>query len=387
MKYRILIACLLIAGLLLFGCPQKTAPVVQEPAANESGQATNATPTVTAAPCSTGNIVQKDECFYSLAKQKASPDICKNIYSIDKLDECYNLFATANLEICRKITNADMKYECLLQNALREKSESICSLIENEGKRAGCLAQVLPPCMTIPEGEGKELCLALDAGDLNLCKSDACFVEYASNKSDRNACLHITALLSRQICLATIDKNVAVCKNATLLPIQDACIEQVSKMLGDVDGCDLATDASTYKNNCYTYFAIKNMDMSICAKTSPEERRDECYANYSIASANVDACMKVMESLGKTGCYYHAATVNRMPSLCNPLTLGSQRTTCYGMAIMNDRGPVPSDCPLVAETAWKDQCYYNAARSTYNGTLCDGISPGTSHDNCKALFD
>ncbi|VVC02146.1 Uncharacterised protein [uncultured archaeon] len=387
----ILVSCLLAFLLLFAGCTQKTEPVVvqQPPAEQPSANLTNAT-VQPAAPCSTGNIVQKDDCFYALAQGKNDPGICKNIYSVDRLDSCYAMFADSNLEICKTISDADMKAKCLLANAKSQESEEICKLIEDEQKRGECLVEVLPPCMAIMDPDQRNLCLALEKGTYTLCTSDGCLQAYAKNKSDENACALISVQVDRYVCMALVRSNVAACKEAALSPVQDSCVEKAAELLDDSGSCYLATAQTDYSNRCYLHFAIERQDPSICAHAAPEEKRDDCYANYSIAAANISSCLKIQETLNKLGCYYHAAAANRMPSLCNPLGTiigtGSQRADCYTLSILTEKGPMPSDCPLVDSAEWKDKCYYTAARITYNSTLCGFINPGSNRDNCDALF-
>jgi hypothetical protein len=163
--------------------------------------------------------------------------------------------------------------------------------------------------------------------------------------------------------------------------------------LDDLSGCNLAsglsTDNNDYRNRCYTYFASKRSDPSICQKAAPETARDTCYKNYSITTANVNACPKVVESTNRVDCYFKAAKLNRKPSLCNPLWTNDFKNTCYAGAILYPaEGPVPSDCPEVSSSDWRDKCYYQAARATYNATLCSEMSPTASDlRNCESLFN
>ena len=389
-KNIIIVSCLLAFALILGGCTQNTGPtVVQQPVEQPQQNVTNST--VAASPCSTGNIVQKDGCFLALAQSTNNPETCKNIYSIDTLDSCYALFASTNLEVCKEITNSDMRAGCLAQIAISQKSEDVCNLIENDQKRGDCLVKVLPPCMAVMDPGARALCLALQNNNSGLCNNDDCLAAYAKNKSDTNACTQISVQTDRYVCMAVVENSVSACMAAQLTPIQNACVEKASELLDMPSGCDLAAAQTDYSNRCYLYFAVKNLDPAICTKAAPEEMRDECYSNYSIMTANVSTCSKILETLNKLGCYYHAASVNRMPSLCNPLSIiigtGSQRSDCYSLSMLTDKGPVPSDCALVDSTDWKDKCYYTAARVAYNSTLCGFINPGDDRDSCDALFN
>ncbi|MFA6328248.1 MAG: hypothetical protein WCY41_02285 [Candidatus Micrarchaeia archaeon] len=389
MKYHIL-AIFAVSLLLLFGCASKPAPVVvDEP--NSTVVVPEPVKNTTAAvlPCSAGNIVQNDNCFSSLAWEKSNSTYCKSIYSVDTLDACLYHFANTSLEICKQVTNSELRFSCLTANAVAAKSEAICNMIDNTEAAAACLKKVLPPCMLISDESARSLCIALDKGDFSYCTDDACLEAYAFNKSSDLACGAITQQVERYYCLALVKKSTASCRDAPLSPIQDACIERSAEALDDLSGCGLATDGSDYRNNCYLYFAIKNSDPTICQKLLLETQRDLCYKNYSIGTATVDACPKVVESTNRVDCYFKAAKLNRKPSLCNPLWTTDFKNTCYSGAILYPaNGPVPSDCPDVANSGWEDKCYYQAARATYNSTLCGLMSEGASDKrNCNALFN
>jgi len=387
MKYHIF-AIFAVSMLLLFGCIQTPPGSVVTP---EPVVAPTPTPVqnTTASPCSAGNIVQNDNCFASLALEKSDSKYCRSIYAIDKLDACLYHFANSSLEICKQIIDANLRFSCLTANAVREKSEATCNLIDNTESAAACLKKVLPPCMLISDESARSICIAIDKNDFSLCKDDACLAGFALNKSSDVACGAITKQNDRFYCLALVKKSVAVCLDAPLTPIQDSCIEQASETLDDLSGCSLATNEGTYQNNCYMHFAVERNNATICQKVSSETNRDACYKNYSIGTATTGACPKIIESTNRVDCYFKAAKLNRMPSLCNPLWTNDLKNTCYSGAILYPvAGPVSGDCPDVSSTDWKDKCYYQAARATYNGTLCDMMSDGASDKrNCLSLFN
>ncbi|MFA5930611.1 MAG: hypothetical protein WC861_07055 [Candidatus Micrarchaeia archaeon] len=386
MRYHIL--AIFAVSLLLLGCtsaPQ--GPVVTpEPAATPPpAPVPNATQ---AAPCSGGNIVQNDNCFASLALEKSDSSYCRNIYAIDKLDSCLSNFANSSLDICKQITGAEMRFSCLAANAVREKSEGICNMIDNTEAAADCLRKVLPPCMLISDESARSLCIALDKNDFSGCKDDSCLAGFALNRSSELACGAITKQDAKYYCIALVKKSVSSCLDAPLAPIRDSCVEQVSEALGDLSGCSLAGEGP-YQCNCYMHFAVERNDYKICQRVSTETDRDTCYKNYSIGTATVTACPRIVESTNRVDCYFKAAKLNRKPSLCNSLWTSDFRSTCYSGAILYPaEGPVPSDCPDVSSTDWKDKCFYQAARATYNGTLCGMISDGSSDKgNCESLFN
>ena len=388
MRHHIL-AIFAVSMLLLFGCTQAPAGPVVTPEPIVTPPPAIANNTTLLSPCSAGNIVQNDNCFASLALEKSNSTYCRSIYSIDKLDECLYHFANSSLEICRQITGAEKRFSCLTANAVRDKSESTCNMIDNTEAAAACLQKVLPPCMLISGESARGLCIALDKNDFSVCKDDDCLAGFALNKSSETACGAITKQSDRYYCLALVKKSVGACLDAPLAPIQDSCIEQASEMLDDVSGCSIATKDGTYQNSCYMHFAVERNNASICQAVSSETNRDSCYKNYSIGTATVGACPKVVESTNRVDCYFKAAKLNRKPSLCNPLATNDLMNTCYSGAILYPAsGPLPSDCPDVSSTDWRDKCYYQAARATYNGTLCGMMTDGASDKrNCLSLFN
>ena len=384
----IAISILVFALLFSFGCTQPKTPEVNvtQPELITTPNASNNS-TAQAQPCTGGNIVQNDECFISYARANGDSKYCQNIYSIEKIDACYAIFANGSLDICKKIVNPGMRWGCLYANAVREKSDATCKLIENDTVRADCLKATVPPCMLIMDGGQRALCLALETGNYSLCTTDACLAAYAQNKSSINACGGITAEFYRYACAAIAKNDVTLCMQAAQSPVQDACLENASIALGNPNGCDLATPGSSYANGCYLHFALEYNDPTYCRKPYQEEQRDQCYSDYANLTANISTCPKIINSLNRIVCYRIAAIGNRMPSLCNNIGTNSNMNDCYAASILyQDAGPVPSDCPNVADSGWKNKCYLYAAIKTNNGALCAFISEGPDKQDCNNLF-
>ena len=386
MRNIALLAFISVFMLFFFGCVSNPpAPSVGEPLP-PAGNDTLTPPIIQPAVlCGTGNILQKDACFLVLAKEKGDPEYCRSIYSVSTLDSCYDQFSD-RLEVCKKITGAQMRSACLSKIAVKEKSDQICAMIDNADARLSCLQNVLPPCMLISDEDERALCLAIDKDDYVYCKSDGCFLAYAINKSKSDACLLISPPANKQACLAVVGNSVGICKQAPLVPVQDYCVELASAMLDNQGGCVYASEKSDYRNRCYTHFAVEKADMGVCGLADPEGARDSCYRNYSIELADTSACAKVKETLNNQNCYYTAATVNRKPSLCNPLPSLSMRDDCYAKPIFSKLGPIASDCGNVASETWKDKCYLVAAKMASDASLCGKISPGSDFDECVNLL-
>ena len=381
-------AVLLVAAIALlfaFGCvsePQQplveepSAPVVQPPAQAPQAEA-----------CSTGNVVQRDECFLARAKELKDRGICGNIYSVDKLDQCYAIFASTDLQACKMVRNSGMKNSCLSENAVRQKSEEICNLIDNAAARADCLKKVVPACQLVLDPTGRQLCMALEKNDYTLCQTDSCFVQYAENKSDESPCGLIKTEIDRYYCLAVVRESAAACLQASQTPLQDACVEKAAKKFNYVSDCDLATKGSSYAYNCYLYFAVKDGKMDICKKPYIEEQRDQCYSDWATTSANTSSCINVINTVNRNGCYFTAARTNRLPSLCNPIINDANRNNCFSQAITNEMGPIPADCDAVSGQEWRDKCYRISAQKTYDQSYCGKISADSYEKvTCDSLF-
>ncbi|MCX8197132.1 MAG: hypothetical protein N3G80_02345 [Candidatus Micrarchaeota archaeon] len=370
----------------LLGCAQKPSAQLEEPKAEPIPNMTqNQTPT-TSELCH-GNIVQKDECYLSLAEAKADPQLCKRIYAIDKMDECYFLFANSSIQYCDMISSKEMKEACLMQNAIRLKDEKVCQRIQDSQKRTECLSKILPHCLLL-NIEERPLCLALEKKDYTECQGGFdCLLAYAKNTSDLRACYAAKEEKERLLCLAIVKNSADECMQAKLESVKDWCALAASKEIGDVEGCQLITKGTSYSNECYQFFAIKMQDSRICLKAAPEEKRDECFVNYAARTKNVSACSRVIESLAKISCYYKAARENGMPSLCNPLETGRLRQECYSLSIFGAVVPQPADCFYVESIEWKDKCFKEAAVRTANKSLCQQILGSEDRKDCESSFE
>ncbi|MEM4348113.1 MAG: hypothetical protein QXN37_00925 [Candidatus Anstonellaceae archaeon] len=378
---------LLVVLFLAFGCVQQQTQlqVSEQPQIMPANETKIQNQTKVEEIC-TGNIVQKDGCYLELAAKEKNPEWCKQIYSVDKTDVCYSMFANESMQYCEKVLQKELREICLTENAKKLKDEKICLRIEDAKKRASCLEQILPHCMLL-NVEERPLCFALEKKDYMECQGDfACLLAYARNTSDQAACYAMKEERERYFCLAVIKQDPSVCTQASLAAIKDWCVQKSAEELDRIEACDLITAGTIYMDGCYFYFAAKKKDSTICMKASREEKRDECLINYAISTSDSSVCKNVIESTARISCYYKSAKENRMPSLCNPLSTGQLKRECYSLSIFSEYGPLASDCYFVENQEWKDKCFREAAIKSSNASLCDMISPGSDKDYCEDIL-
>jgi hypothetical protein len=383
-----------ISFLLLFlflGCAQKQngqTKVEEKPTVEEKSSQIESQKTEEKTNCATGNVLQRDECFFSLAKNNSNPDLCKNIYSIDKIDECYLYFAEKKgTDFCLKVTDFEKKDNCLLESGIKEKSKEICEKIGNLEKKKECLKQAYSVCALIDDIERQNLCFALERNNYSECKSTLCLYNYAKNKSNEKACLEIESPKDRFSCLAVVKKEQEYCENLEYQSERDFCFKNYSIERKDDQVCEKITNETIYSKDCYSFFALYYNKTYFCEKISKQADKYECLILYASKNANTTACEKIDETINRGICYIKAASENRMPSLCNDLPTISSRQSCYSQTILNNPdGPLIFDCPNIKEKLWEEKCYFQAAIKTKTKEYCNYIKTQDEKEKCLDTF-
>lgn len=337
--------------------------------------------------CASGSILDKDDCFSSLASSSGSIDWCSHIYSTDTKDACVYKFAQSNGTLCSRIFGSALRSDCYSADAKAKRDFKLCELVGDEVKRAACLRELTPPCLLLPEGDARSTCLAIEKSDYSVCGGTECILAYALNKSDSAACGQIPATepAAKAACNAIARHDASYCERDGNSVVADYCYQIYAKRTDTLAACDLATLGSPYRNDCYNYFASKMLDQTICKKAAPEELRDQCYMNYSITTSSPQACEKVINSLNRAKCYITTAKVNGNPAACLGLYY-QDRKNCYNIVFSGTGVSNPAYCAQIDDSLWKDKCYINAAEIFKNASLCKFVIDPDQNAKCLVPF-
>ncbi len=384
---------LAFVGLLLLfaACIQQSgsppAPTPTSPIVEETAPAPKPAAQKPAEPCSSGTILDKDDCFAALASTSGKSDWCNSIYSTGKKDVCIYGFAKTNGELCGNLFSSALRADCYTNYAKAKGDYKLCDLVGDSQKRQECLKALSPPCSFETDEFARGACLSLAKSDPNYCRDSSCLINYAKNKSDEPACALIsgTEAASRYACIAVAKSNADECSKTSNSIIGDFCYQIYALYQNDLGACDLGTLGSPYRNGCYVYFANKRLDSSVCKKPYPETEKDQCYLNYSVAQDSPSTCEKVINSLVRNKCYITTAKANANPTACIGL-LTKDRQTCYNIVFTGPGVSNPSYCAAIGDSFWMDKCYINAAANTLNSSICNSVQDPDQKKKCLSPF-
>ncbi len=385
-----LIGAIFISIILISGCP-----IVPPTPPNGNGTPGNVTPpvinvtnatNVSTGPCEQTSVFDRDRCYKSLAQQNSDLSYCSKIYQLPEKDACLYLFAGTGQEVCALMSvGSPSRDQCFDLNARVQKKMDICDRIGNETLKAQCIEAVAPPCSLIDDDAKRELCLALDGKDYNLCRSDSCFYGYALDKNAEAPCRNISQDSTRLACL-TITKDVDECKNGLYEAVRDMCYMLASDAENYPVYCEKISEFGTYREDCYLGLALKNGDGFICNKDRVESERNTCYLNYSLATGNAIICLNITGPMTRTACSLQTAVKYNKPQYCQFVVNLYDATACYSLILNSGNAILLSDCDQIPDSSWQDVCYSRVALQQNDKSLCDRISGKDVKQNCYAKF-
>ena len=116
--------------------------------------------------------------------------------------------------------------------------------------------------------------------------------------------------------VAIATKNVSICDDIKFY----LCYFTLAKELDDVELCDKITEYHSYRSLCFSYFAEKNKDPTICKRVGKNVFGEDisyfCYTNVAIAKED--------------------------PSICENLKLLKEKEFCYSQLADAEKGTAPS---------------------------------------------
>jgi len=357
--------------LLLFSGILAPVPPTQPPptTTNQTGNETN----VTIAGCD-------DQCNLDLAINTSSPNYCEFINSSAIAQQCYLALSNASLASCIKLDNSSMRYGCVLYHAESANDSTICNNLA-EPDKTSCMSRI-SPCFE-KSGVEKDLCLALEQKDVSFCKSDTgCIFNYSKSTKDNEACKSLPTLVMEYACRSN-NLNKDECYYLSLISQKDLCYQMYANLSDDPIVCTMISQDTVYSFNCFSYFAVKDEDFSLCNYLSLDYRW-ECYSNYSFITKDLSGCKNIdpLASTSRFRCFYDYAKSYGDPSACDPINDPSQTITCYVGAIMNNTDLDYSTCSRVVITQWRNKCYMQSAILNNNPSLCNMIQTESERNNC-----
>jgi|SRR3989344_4748629 len=170
----------------------------------------------------------RDLCYYELAMEFESPNICSRIESETFDDDCYKVLAE------------------------RMRDYRICGEIDPDGNMGLCYLEFL-----------EEMPVGIE------------FCEYLTYPGHWDSCITKMAAIVPNL-------DYEICDDVTtFLGERNTCYKNIALNKNDLDGC-MKVRAGTSRDFCYIDFAIKLLDPTICNLVS-EDFKEDCleYVSYT----------------------------------------------------------------------------------------------------------
>ena len=124
--------------------------------------------------------------------------------------------------------------------------------------------------------------------------------------------------------IAAKHENTSLCRKvATNTRLQ--CYTSLAEIKDDANVC---AEAGTYKDNCYSQYAMNVGDSSVCDKIIEINSKDSCYSNLASKMGQSALCDKITNINQKDNCYLQIAMRTSDSSWCDKITSSTQKQSC-----------------------------------------------------------
>ncbi|MBD3210233.1 hypothetical protein GF318_02525 [Candidatus Micrarchaeota archaeon] len=326
-----------------------------------------------------------DECYYNIAMDDINHTACAMIENGTLEQECYGQLSDVSLEACLALENESRRHECVTDFAVEFSDLSICDYLNET--REECRLE-MDPCLN---AEDKELCYALEYDDPSECDSDTkCLLNYSIAKGDSEACSLIQNPVVVQACISSITRNDK-CYVLDTVSQQDYCYQLYSVYSDNYYHCNEITPNTVYAIECYSYFAAKENDLSICGEDGFSlDTLWDCYTNFSLLSGNISGCEAIHElaTTSRFACAFDFAKKYGDPSACMVIQSLPKRSTCYEGVILYWDNPINwTKCEDITNFNWRNKCYTESAKIHDDVSICDYIDVSYAEEACRIAYE
>ncbi|MFA6035591.1 MAG: hypothetical protein WC759_01385 [Candidatus Micrarchaeia archaeon] len=413
---------ILVAFVLLAGCPGQQVPPAQVPAPQPIPPIDTGPDIPVLQPgCLVKVGADRDACFKQEAFDTGDTSKCYLIMDSLAKEECIYVFALTHPELCIDLTGP-LADDCYYNAANMTVSEAECAKIADAVKRSACEGMFSGPCDAVsPVGYNRSFCEASATHDVSKCQdgsefADACTFDYAMKFKARGACDKISYDAVKYACLGTLSDDVSYCSSVNVTEKTDLCKTIMAGELGDAGVCAGITLGSTgqykysvqgtvsYIVQCYANVGIKLRNSTVCEQMQSGIDRDGCYDAVARGTLDPAPCSKIYTSVSldgtplittkHDGCYRDVAKALGDPRVCNPIIEKISRDRyCYLQIIYGrtaENGPAYNFtlemCKGIVDTNRKWTCVSEYAKRVQDPALCllitDDAQFGATRNAC-----
>ncbi len=322
-----------------------------------------------------------EECKLEKAINETNIELCNKLNETNK-PFCLTQVGAVSLDACISIEDHEIKKECIYKHAKEKESVEVCNNLQN-GERESCILEV-DPCY-YGEYPEKNLCMALLNGDYRFCEGNKdCTLEFIKENPQAEACEELSDSGDIGGCKSIVTK-ADFCKDLVYTE-EDQCYELYAKETENQKICDELSDKGTeYAFNCYTFFAIRDSNLSICDNIGiTENRRWACHREYALEKEDLEACSTIDKyaEISKNNCYFDVAKKYIKPAICNNLEAVAHKRSCYDATILRQNVPSVEFCHDVYVDSWRNLCYTSIAKRELDESICNNIEVDSEKDLC-----
>ncbi len=384
MKKASLFIVFAVSFLLLAGCPGKGGQVIP----SEEGAIIDVdawVADVEETPGFNETAEEATEDWVSLALINNDTSYCLKLPANER-DECVLPLSNYSLPNCLQLVSYESKAVCLDHLAHASGNISICDLMGSEGRQA-CVESLSPACTFVLEANEKSRCMAFEYQNYTYCRNDECFLDYAFEFYEEEACRLIESEPRMNGCLSAT-KHKDMCKELDGSN-KDLCYYIYA--LGDNNPRQCYYINGHYESQiaveCFTHFAIANGDVSLCSALLVTNSWG-CYIDYAIETGDKGGCYAIDQRApaSREDCFEQFAYAHDDLLACTEIGTMYVRQICYSALIFDAQEITLAECNGITLPEWKDKCFQELARQENSITYCNYITGQTVKDNCILIF-
>ncbi|MBN2121851.1 hypothetical protein JW721_02235 [Candidatus Micrarchaeota archaeon] len=329
--------------------------------------------------------VEAGEDWAALALAENDPSYCLKLPASER-DACVLPLSNDSLPNCLQLVSYELKEGCLEHLAYETENISICDLMVDEA-RALCVEALSPPCTFVLETEEKARCMAFEYQNYSYCRSDQCFLDYAFNFYNKEACAFIDSEPKMEGCTSALTYKDG-CRelegsNKELCYYIYALGDKTPRFCYYIDG----KYDSEIAFECFTHYAIENGEPSLCSALLVT-RQWECYTDYALESGDKGGCYAIdtRAPTSREDCFEQYAYAYDDLLACNEIETLYVRQICYSALIFGSGDLSFAECNGITLPEWKDKCFQELAKQEDTLTYCNYIKSQAVKDNCIAFF-
>lgn len=321
----------------------------------------------------------RDDCFESVAKLSATPEVCDEIGDIDAHARCIGYIAanTRDKKLCESLDD-HLKDECLYGYGVKTGDPKACDSMTEDvvdtGYRDACLGEIAVTkldaslCEKLEDPYGRDICLlniAKRNGDETLCR-----------KMDSSTPL---ADYCRQLA-AGVNLDLTGCLEIKNPGFRDVCMAELAAKFQSARQCEAIRD-SQFRQDCLNAInAMQAGDSRECYNIQRQELRDLCFKKYAEKNQDEAECGEIQDSDLKSSCLAQLAVKKRDPQLCGRITAFDIRQAC--IAKLADLLQDDNLCQQIYLDYYRDLCYLNLALKLGKTGLCEKILDDVKRNKC-----